>query len=451
MRSRAKYAVSWRTASTSTGCVVVAGAAEPAVARRGTARTRSRSSRRRAPRAQLADRGVHHGPHVSSPSGRRARRQGVPEVQQGVGAPGPPALGERAAAAPGRGRARRARCGRRGRSAGRRRGGRARAARCSRRSTARCRAAPAAPRRTSSRSGPRSSATVAGGQRRAQADQRAAAGARHRQVLGVERRRASRRRGTGGSSPSTSVRDAAGRARATSRAGDGAGAGDADLLAEHRADRDLVAVDVARARAGPGGARTSGPITGSPAKCVVDRDRVAVGVEQPAGALDRGARCRAGRRARTCAGTNAVCPALGASASSSRTVPGPCGRSRVRAYQPSPGDLDARHRRTARKSSSAAPANGVRTASRIVDRARWPRRPPRRPRSSVGRGGVDLADGVVELPDAGEARPRTRRRRSGSSVVSISTRAVCARRARASASGPAPSSAVSSRLRWRGV
>ena len=39
----------------------------------------------------------------------------------------------------------------------------------------------------------------------------------------------------------------------------------------------------------------------------------------------------------------------------------------------------------------------------------------------------------------------------GSGVVSMRTRAVCARRARAIASGPAPSSARTIRVRWRSV
>ncbi len=38
---------------------------------------------------------------------------------------------------------------------------------------------------------------------------------------------------------------------------------------------------------------------------------------------------------------------------------------------------------------------------------------------------------------------------SGSAVVSVKIRAVCARCARAMASGPAPSSAVTSRRTWR--
>ena len=70
-------------------------------------------------------------------------------------------------------------------------------------------------------------------------------------------------------------------------AGDGAGAGDADLLAEHRADRDLVAVDVpGHPQPGVGAdERAEHRVAG---ERVVDRDRVAVGVEQPAHALDRG-------------------------------------------------------------------------------------------------------------------------------------------------------------------
>ena len=56
----------------------------------------------------------------------------------------------------------------------------------------------------------------------------------------------------------------------------------------------------------------------------------------------------------------------------------------------------------------------------------------------AGRGGEDRAHRVVELPDAGEARPRRRPRTSRRSVVSTRMRAVCARWARASAWAPAP-------------
>ena len=66
--SRAKYAVSWRTVSASTGSSssrAPSGRPSPVG---GTARTRSRRPSRRARRCGGRPRGGHHGPHVSSPS-----------------------------------------------------------------------------------------------------------------------------------------------------------------------------------------------------------------------------------------------------------------------------------------------------------------------------------------------------------------------------------------------
>ena len=171
------------------------------------------------------------------------------------------------------------------------------------------------------------------------------------------------------------------------------------------ADRELVAVDVARAPAARACRRTSGPITGSPAKRVGDGDRVAVGVEQPAGPLDGRRRCRAGRASRNVAGTKAVPAPAGLVGQLE-----PDGAGAVRQGEGAGVPAAVRPPRrpapawSARKSSRARPANGVRTASRIVT---VPVAAPAAGRAgraaAVGRRGVDLADGVVELPHAGEA------------------------------------------------
>ena len=113
-----------------------------------------------------------------------------------------------------------------------------------------------------------------------------------------------------------------------------------------------------------------------------------------------------------------------------------------------------RHRRRLRRPGSRAGRGSRAVLPRRTECARAaasrpPRRDagrPRRPRSSVGESGVHLAHGLVELADAGEARGE-RHVGEAMSVVSIRMRAVCARRARASASGPAPSSWVSRRPR----
>ena len=225
----------------------------------------------------------------SSPGGVEAWHQGLPQVQQGVGAPRAPALGRPRRRGPGswprpRERVADAEVGR----AGRRRGGRAPASRRSRRSTARCRAARAARRAYVVAVG----AAVERDRRRrparaASADEGPAAGARHRQRLGVDRRRASRRREEVGQ-PARRLGAAGGRAAATSRAA--TVRAPATLTCWPSTVRTAISSPSTwPGTRSPGGARTSGPTTGSPAKRVVDGDRVAVGVEQPAGALDRGA------------------------------------------------------------------------------------------------------------------------------------------------------------------
>ena len=143
----------------------------------------------------------------------------------------------------------------------------------------------------------------------------------------------------------------------------------------------------------------------------------------------------------------------------SRTTPAPPGSRSVRAYEVPSHDSTPGTARWARKAVSSAAANGARTGSRSV---------------------IAPAPAPVELPPAPGRRTGSRRRRSARScdgdvantsrtvslnwrtlanpaanamsvigivVVSISVRAVCARCALASASGPAPTSSASSRCR----
>ena len=168
--------------------------------------------------------------------------EGVPEVHAGRRSATVATGRCRRSPSPGRGRARRPRCGPRCRSAGTRRGGRARASRRSRRSTARCRAARASAARTASRSAPRSRATSPAASAAASpvsARPRAAASAATR----GRARRARRPREQVGEAGHVGLDRGA--VRRDQPAGDRAGAGDADLLADHGADRGLVSVDLA--------------------------------------------------------------------------------------------------------------------------------------------------------------------------------------------------------------
>ena len=261
----------------------------------------------------------------------------LPQVQQGVGAPGPPALGAASPASAGSRPSRRARCGRRCRWAGRRRGGRARASRCSRPSRARCRAAPAARRRTSSRSAPRSSAHVAVGQRRgtarpapgpASAASAAPRGRAPASVAAVGKRWVSpatsaRRRGLPYSRDEPRRRRCGRRPRVT-------------CWPSTARTASLVAVDVpGHAQAGRAAdQRAEHRVAG---ERVVDRHRVAVGVEQPADALDRGRGVAQVVRAGTSPARTPSARRSASSSSSSRTVPGPCGQvERAGVRSPSP-------------------------------------------------------------------------------------------------------------------
>ncbi len=161
----------------------------------------------------------------------------------------------------------------------------------------------------------------------AQAHQGPAPRARHRQRRGVERRE---RLGGGEQPVSRAVGAAARRAARDQPARHGAAAAHRDLLAEDGADRDLVAVDVA-GHPQPGAApheRREQRVVG---ELVVDRDRVAVRVEQPAAALDRGGQVAQVVELQAAAHVAAVGHAVGPR--SSTTWPPPCG-SRRRAGVP---------------------------------------------------------------------------------------------------------------------
>ena len=305
-----------------------------------------------------------------------------------------PVLGRQA----GRGPAGSARRGRRCRWAGRRRGRRGPASRRSRPSTARCPGSASSARRVSSRSAPRSSTTSPSASAR-----QSPTSARPR-ARGIGSPPGRPRRASPASGTDAVSRRRAGATGAVARrqpAGDGARARHRHLLAEHGPHGDLVAVDVA----GHPQARALAHQRGQQrvrAELVVDRDRVAVGVEQPAAALDGG-----GDVAQVLEGEGRQherrLPRLVGSPSRA----GPCrcrgaARACVRT-SPSPAFSTPGTARRARNASSSRPAYGVRTGSRSSPVPVEGCAPPATPRSSVGESGVDLADRVVELPDAGEA------------------------------------------------
>ena len=130
-----------------------------------------------------------------------------------------------------------------------------------------------------------------------------------------------------------------------------------------------------------------------------------------------------------------------------------------RYVSPARSSMPATARRP-RKASSASPSKGWRTGSRNATTPAAPvtpaaavRVPARRRaacRSSVGV--AAKTSRTVSLNWRMLAKPAPNATcENGSSVVSMSIRAVCARCARARASGPAPTSARSSRCRWRSL
>ena len=146
-----------------------------------------------------------------------------------------------------------------------------------------------------------------------------------------------------------------------------------DLLADHGPDRDLVAVDAARAPAAPDAAARARParVVG---ERVVDRDRVAVGVEQPAAPLDGGRRRRAGRRRSSSQRTTWCGAVAGRRRATSRTRPCAVRQVSVRAYQSGPAASTPGTRCAARKRSSSrrrrAPAPAAAASTRPGGRRR---------------------------------------------------------------------------------
>ena len=216
----------------------------------------------------------------------------------------------------------------------------------------------------------------------------------------------------------------------------GAGRRRRDLLAEHRPHGELGAVDRARHPAARRGRdqRREQRVGG---ELVVDGDRVGVEVQQAAAAAGRG---------RQVAQVGQAEPAGDVPGSG---VPGAQRDDAVAVRQPQgpavgavPPLLDARH------------AGGDEVAEQVVRAERLPVRQPQRDRArrrgrlalrplpQLGRReGEHLADGVVERPDAAEPGGQAPARSSAGWSSRSAIRAVCARWALASASGPAPSSA----------
>ena len=383
-----------------------------------------------------------------------------PESDQGVRAPGPPALGVRRRARRVRraGRARPRRGVRPGRWAGTRPGRRARASPRSRPSTAPTPGSSISRRTVSARSAPgsRSSSPSATARASARIVSRRAAGIRNASSGNASTSSAPETR-----QPPPVIRRVSGpsawrralitviraAAVAAGEAGeDGAGAGDGDLLADDRPYGHLEAVDGARhayprlLRDRDGERRVRG-------ERARRRPRVGVQVEQPAAARHRGrevAHVGQPQRRRP----------RGPVAASARRSPVPCGRRSTRRYvsavAPPRRRARAARREELEQRRARAAAPGTPAAALIVPGGRPAGRRRTASRSRVGAGAytsriVSLNCRTLPKPAANaiSARPR--------SVVSIRIRAVCARCARASASGPAPSSAVSIRCRWRSV
>ena len=273
-----------------------------------------------------------------------------------------------------------------------------------------------------------------------------AAGQPERRPRSASAQRA-RRSGTRAASRAVACASASGVAVALRRAGrQGAGAGDRDLLAEHRAHGQLEAVDGAR-HAQPGSAATSGASAGSAPSTA----STASGSASRSSSRRTAARppCR-GRPGPGCAAARSTWRASHAAPAS--TTAGPCrvpttpaqpcarrtvldARDRARA----PGSRAARRRRTAR----GARSRSTRPPTR---RRRCTGRASRRGAARTGGQPNSLAHHVVELPDAGEARRRTRRR----SASARSGRRAAGRSARAG-SGPAPAARRRPRRRATGA
>ena len=236
------------------------------------------------------------------------------------------------------------------------------------------------------------------------ADQRPAPGPRHRQRRRVER---GERRGVGeqvGEARRPVALRPGGRASATSRAATVRAPATLTCWPMHGAHGDLVAVDVAghpeaRVRAGPAarspGRRRSASATATGSQSASSSRRTA----------RRPRRCRGGRAARTSPARTRSAPGVGARR---RCPAGRCrarvGRSRVRAYQPVAGRLDARDHAVGEEVEQRAAgerrAHGEPHASR-VRRSAAPRRPGARAARSAWR--RRPRGRVVELPHAGEA------------------------------------------------
>ena len=218
---------------------------------------------------------------------------------------------------------------------------------------------------------------------------------------------------------------------------DRAGAGDRDLLADHRPHRHLGAVDRARdPHARPGGDQRREQRVGR--EDLVDRGRVGVEVEQPPDAGDRGHHvARVGQR--QLAARRGHRPRAARRWPRRAAAAAPGGRSWRRPPRPRAPPWCARRR------ISPAPSKGGRTGRRSdrctgCRRRRLPCAGGRRARSS--RGVVANTARTVSLNCRMLAKPAANATSAkGIAVVSISTRAVWARWARARDCAPAPTSA----------
>ena len=371
---------------------------------------------------------------AADPRGRRRSSSGCswvlsfrcPEVGVGVGAPRAPTRGAFGGglARGRRARAPRARAARRGPTRGTRPDRRRRASSRTRRSTVRCPAARAASARSCSRSAPGSIDDPAVGDRGRHAAQRRGPGPRHRELVGIDRRHRGGVR--------EQVRDRSGRrverlaVLRDEPAEDRAGAGDRHLLADdgpHDAARSRRDDPAPAARAG------AAPAAAAPGPA---RSAASTATGSASRSKSRRVRATAAVRSRRSSSRNVPVTASGA------------GREREHGVA-----VRQRERPPVRAGRRRASIAGDRTRpeerEHVVAGERRARREPDRDAARLGRGpprvrialGVDAnTSRIVSLnwrmlakPDANAMSAKRR------SVVSMSTRAVWARCARASASG----------------
>ncbi len=243
------------------------------------------------------------------------------------------------------------------------------------------------------------------GQGLRQGDQGTPAGAGHGEGVRVERRDGSGR-GEGAHHPvDAQVLGQVVAGELGDETGETVGGDEGDLLAEHGAQRDLVAVDRSR-HAQPRASRDQRGEQRVAPEDVGDDQRVGVGVEEPAAALDRRGEVpqvrqpQGHRDGRDRAGVVEV-PEV--EVEGGRPVREAYGAEVARAHHRLQPGREVTLGEGADVADVVRRADGQPQGDRPRGDLGVPAALTQRPQLGRGRG-VDLADGVVELPDAGEPR-----------------------------------------------